>query len=240
MQVGEYDNALIAASSRGHEAIVKLLLDKEADVNAQGGIYGNALQAASYRGHEGIVKLLLDKGAEVNMQGGKYGSALQAASSEGHEAIVKLLLDMGADVNAKGEEYGSALQAAFSGGHEAIVRLLVDKGADVNAQGQLRGPFRGRVFIPGSEPFDCASKPSENFLSYLLSSTVADELSFKHSRIKTEGNFSIPYLIFQAQKYFPRKLHKSNACFVFYRAVAQMSIIFAAFCATHIRVAWFI
>jgi ankyrin repeat protein len=32
---------------RGHEAIVKLLLEKGADVNAQGGLYGNALQAAS-------------------------------------------------------------------------------------------------------------------------------------------------------------------------------------------------
>jgi len=40
-----------------------LLLDKGADVNAQGGIYGNALQAASERRHENAVQLLLDKGA---------------------------------------------------------------------------------------------------------------------------------------------------------------------------------
>ncbi|PWO15022.1 hypothetical protein PtrARCrB10_12117, partial [Pyrenophora tritici-repentis] len=52
-----------------HEAIVKLLLNKGADVNAQGGEYGNALQAASAGGHEAIVKLLLDKGAGVNAQG---------------------------------------------------------------------------------------------------------------------------------------------------------------------------
>jgi ankyrin repeat protein len=44
---------------------VKLLLDKGADVNAQGGFYGNALQAASCRGHKQVVKLLLDKGADV-------------------------------------------------------------------------------------------------------------------------------------------------------------------------------
>jgi len=52
-------NALQAASARGYEGIVKLLLEKGADVNAQGGWHGNALQAASARGHEGIVKLLL-------------------------------------------------------------------------------------------------------------------------------------------------------------------------------------
>jgi ankyrin repeat protein len=44
-----YGNALQAASLQGHEAIVKLLLEKGADVNAQGGHYGNALQAASIR-----------------------------------------------------------------------------------------------------------------------------------------------------------------------------------------------
>jgi ankyrin repeat protein len=55
---------------------VKLLLDKNADVNAQGGWYGNALYAATLRGHKAIVKLLLNKNADVNAQGGRYGNAL--------------------------------------------------------------------------------------------------------------------------------------------------------------------
>jgi ankyrin repeat protein len=38
--------------------VVKMLLDKGADVNAQGGEYGSALQAASDRGHKAVVKLL--------------------------------------------------------------------------------------------------------------------------------------------------------------------------------------
>ena len=44
---------------------MELLLDKGAEVNAQGGNYGNALLAASYRGHEHTVELLLDEGAEL-------------------------------------------------------------------------------------------------------------------------------------------------------------------------------
>lgn len=43
--------------------MVQLLLDKNADVNAQGGRYGNALQAALVRGHKEVVQLLQTAGA---------------------------------------------------------------------------------------------------------------------------------------------------------------------------------
>jgi ankyrin repeat protein len=56
-------SALYKASKRGYREVVKLLLDKGVDVNAQGGHYGNALQAASFRGHKQVVKLLLEAGA---------------------------------------------------------------------------------------------------------------------------------------------------------------------------------
>jgi ankyrin repeat protein len=45
---------------------VQQLLDKGADVNAQGGQYSNALQAALWGGHKEVVQQLLDKGADVN------------------------------------------------------------------------------------------------------------------------------------------------------------------------------
>ncbi|KAF2180789.1 hypothetical protein K469DRAFT_591668, partial [Zopfia rhizophila CBS 207.26] len=121
------EDGLYIAAENGHEAVVKLLLDKGADPNAQGGRYSNALQAASSGGHEAV-------GADPNAQGGQYSNALYAASSRGHEAVVKLLLDKGADVNAQGRQYSNALQAASSGGHEAVVKLLLDKSADPNAQ----------------------------------------------------------------------------------------------------------
>ncbi|KAK5563056.1 hypothetical protein LTR43_011324, partial [Exophiala xenobiotica] len=149
-QRGEYGNALQAASFRGHENVVQLLLDQGADVNAQGGRYGNALQAASNGGHEKVVQLLLDQGADVNTQGGRYGTALQAASNGGHEKVVQLLLDQGADVNTQGGEYGNALQAASIGGHEKVVQLLLDQGADVNAQGGGYGGGYGNALQAAS------------------------------------------------------------------------------------------
>ena len=55
---------------------MELLLDKRADVNAQGGDYRNALYAVLEGGYQEIVKLLLDKGVDINVQGSKYGNAL--------------------------------------------------------------------------------------------------------------------------------------------------------------------
>jgi ankyrin repeat protein len=94
-------NALHAAAVGGRESVVQLLLEKGADVNAQGGQYGNALHAAVVGGHKGIVKLLIEKGADVNARG-PYGTPLQAASFRGHEELVRLLLEKGADPNLPG------------------------------------------------------------------------------------------------------------------------------------------
>ncbi|OAP54596.1 hypothetical protein AYL99_11044 [Fonsecaea erecta] len=131
--------ALIWASEYGHEMIVQTLLERGADINAQGGLYGNALYAASARDHETTVQTLLERGADINAQGGLYGNALQAASTRGHETIVQTLLERGADVNAQGGGYGNALQAASEGGHETIVQTLLERGVDVNAQGGRYG-----------------------------------------------------------------------------------------------------
>ncbi|THV86574.1 hypothetical protein D6D29_01432 [Aureobasidium pullulans] len=131
--------ALQKASQKGFDAIVRILIDMGAYINAQGGRYGNALQAASFAGHDKLVQMLLESGADVNAQGGDYGNALQAASAGGHDKIVQQLLDVGADVKAQGGEYGNALYAASVRGHDKIVQLLLDKGADVNAQGGRYG-----------------------------------------------------------------------------------------------------
>ncbi|KIK51048.1 hypothetical protein GYMLUDRAFT_252394 [Collybiopsis luxurians FD-317 M1] len=118
-----------------NQAIVKLLLEKGANVNAQGGQNGTALQAAVTAGNEAILKLLLEKGANVNAQGGQYGTALQAAVAQNNAVIVNILFQKGVDVNVPGGFYGSALQAAAAQDNEAMVQFLLEKGADVNLQG---------------------------------------------------------------------------------------------------------
>ncbi|OOQ87346.1 hypothetical protein PEBR_17108 [Penicillium brasilianum] len=126
--------ALSLAAGGGREAIVKLLLEKGADVNQKTCEYGRTAPIrAAKEGHKVVVQLLLKKGADVN-KSDYSGTALIGAVRGGHEAIVKLLLKNGADVNAKGTGGRTALIQAADGGHKAIVQLLLEKGADVNSK----------------------------------------------------------------------------------------------------------
>ncbi|KAF8541727.1 ankyrin repeat-containing domain protein [Trichophaea hybrida] len=90
------------ACLEGHEGIVRLLLEYEADVNARGS-YGPALHIVCERNLETIAKLLVEAGADVNLRhdigGGVGGTALQSACRKGHEGIVKLLLGQQADMD---------------------------------------------------------------------------------------------------------------------------------------------
>jgi ankyrin repeat protein len=86
-QGGEHGTALQIAAYKGHLKIVRLLLEKRGDPNAQGenaflfqerdvtrmakqgGEHWTALQGASIRGHLDIVKLLIEKGGKPHAQG---------------------------------------------------------------------------------------------------------------------------------------------------------------------------
>lgn len=131
--------ALYWASYRGHLEIVQILLDKGANVNAEGGLLGNALAAAAAEGHFAIVQLLLYNGANINTKDSIRVDALFIALMNGHIRIAQLLLDNGADANSEDSHYGHALQVASQYGYLEIVQLLLDNGADVNAGGGLYG-----------------------------------------------------------------------------------------------------
>ena len=127
---------LLWAAGNGHEGVVKLLLEKDVDVDSKDSIYGQTpLSCAAENGHEGVVKLLLDKVADVDSKG-KYGrTPLSWAARNGHEGVVKLLLDKAVDVDPKGDYGRTPLSWAAEKGHEGVVKLLLEKAVDVDSKG---------------------------------------------------------------------------------------------------------
>lgn len=130
-----YGTPLQAASLNGHLNVVRLLMERGADLNAQSGRYCTALQAAAYTGREAVMDFLLshkDPQPDLNIMGGTFDTALQAAVSEGHDSIVQRLLDLGAHVNAKRGGGCTALHRAAALGSIEVVRILLKNGAQVD------------------------------------------------------------------------------------------------------------
>ncbi len=124
---------LYVASEEGREAIVKLLVRNNADVNYLNGLNKTtALYIASEKGHEAIAELLIRNNADVNHINRIDRTALYIASEKGHEAIVKLLVRNNASVNHINRFGHAPLYIASEKGHLKIVEFLIKHKADIN------------------------------------------------------------------------------------------------------------
>ena len=65
--------------------MVRLLLEHEADVDAEGTNGGTALYQAAWNGREAVVRLLLEHKADVDAKGTGGGTALHRAAEHGNE-----------------------------------------------------------------------------------------------------------------------------------------------------------
>jgi uncharacterized protein (DUF1778 family) len=82
----------------GHEAIVRLLLEKGADVEAKDEHGQTLLSWATSNNHNATILLLLEKGVNVEAKDEHGQTLLSWATLNNHEATVLMLLENGADV----------------------------------------------------------------------------------------------------------------------------------------------
>ncbi|OJD19086.1 hypothetical protein AJ78_00959 [Emergomyces pasteurianus Ep9510] len=137
---GFYGSPLQAASARGHEAIVRMLLDNGAcnDIRSKTGPYHTALDASIQQQNRKIAHLLIDHEIDINARCGRHGTALQVAVAEADHGLVNLLLGKGADVNANVGMFGTPLKIASARADKEMVKLLLDKGANISQGNALQ------------------------------------------------------------------------------------------------------
>src|SRR5258707_1004171 len=116
-------------------SLVKLLLDKGADVNtADKSGYTALINAAGEIGSEyaTIAELLIDRGADIHAQ---HDAAIFAAVRNAEPSVVRLLLKKGAPVNATDpRSYDETVLITAAGGASVeALQMLLDAGADLKA-----------------------------------------------------------------------------------------------------------
>jgi ankyrin repeat protein len=107
------------AAESGHEAVVKLLLEKGAE-----------LEAKDYGDRTSLWREAKDYGDQTSLwrEAKDYGgrTPLWLVAEHGHTAVVKLLLEKGAELEAKDHGRRTPLSRAAEEKHETMVKLLLE------------------------------------------------------------------------------------------------------------------
>jgi ankyrin repeat protein len=145
----------IAAESPGGRGVVKLLIEKGAEVRYDHKGF-TVLMAAVEGGDRAVVQLLLTRGADARAKNRVGWTALHAAALADDGGIAEDLLAHQTEVNAAETLQGRTplLWAAVSG-RNRLVKLFLDHGANVNVRESLGGTTP-LICAAGSERGDLA------------------------------------------------------------------------------------
>jgi hypothetical protein len=145
------------AAAAGKFEIVKLLVEKGADVNAETGDKRTPLTWAAFSGRYEIVAYLIDKGANVSKQAGEaYVSAAMGMGLfmksetkvkdmfKGHKAfefiaLLELLKSKGANVNSVSDQGQTALYMVAILGNPEMTRYFLKADADPEIEAKFTG-----------------------------------------------------------------------------------------------------
>jgi hypothetical protein len=117
-------------------AVVKFLVDRGAEVNAQDPRGWTVLHQAVNQKNEELVRLLLDCGANADVKDRFGRTALYISMHEWcyNEDIVRLLLQHTTNPNIRTDRGETALHVAAYEDNETAARLLLDHGVDLEAK----------------------------------------------------------------------------------------------------------
>ncbi|BCS21467.1 uncharacterized protein APUU_21899S [Aspergillus puulaauensis] len=131
-QNGLFGTSLQAAANAGSVEIVRLLLDRGADIGVTD-VYGQTpLHHAACQGHEAVVALLLQRGANPNSEDRQGRSSIIMAASNGWKSVLARLGGAGASPISTNKACSPALHHAASNGHVTVLEQLLAQGYDID------------------------------------------------------------------------------------------------------------
>ena len=115
------ESPLMLAALKGHFALVKKLVERDADVNKTG---WTALHYAASGGHVQVIDFLLENSAYIDAESPNGTTPLMMAAMYGSPESVKLLIQAGADLNVKNMVGMTALDFAVRADRQNSKELI--------------------------------------------------------------------------------------------------------------------
>lgn len=119
-------STLIVYVLRDREDVVKDLVARGANLNAQDVDGDTALHCAVKTGNVNLVKLLIEKGASIKTRDKLGSTPLMWAGGYGQDQAARILLEHGADPNEKDDQGRNAAQWADDNAHHELGDFLRD------------------------------------------------------------------------------------------------------------------
>ncbi|EXJ84316.1 26S proteasome non-ATPase regulatory subunit 10 [Capronia epimyces CBS 606.96] len=163
-----WTSLMIASSLKENsgEAIVELLLSKEADPKITTNIGATALHFAVSKGNLEICKILLKHGASARTKDKRGQLPLHRAAAVGSVPIVKLLLENKTPINATDMDGMTSLHHAISEGHAHVAVELLKAGAETDKKDS-----------DGKLAIECA--PDNKVRSYIIQAAEREGIEFE-------------------------------------------------------------
>ncbi len=106
---GDWALLLHIAAEKGHESIVRTLLESDIEINQGDSSGATALHLAARHHHNGILKLLVESGADVNATDLAGWTPVHETAEVGNAAGMKFLLMYGANMTSRAKKRKCAI-----------------------------------------------------------------------------------------------------------------------------------
>ena len=130
------DHLLVLAAGAGQIEIVRILLQRGADIDRIDSSGFSALGAASFAGQRSVVRLLLRQGADPAVRNAGGQTALHLAAATGKQDVVDEFARLRIDLELLNSQRESALDVAAFNNQQAVMDRLLKAGADLSRAGK--------------------------------------------------------------------------------------------------------
>lgn len=127
------ESPLMIASMKGHVALVRKLIARDADVNKTG---WTPLHYAATSGQVEVIRILLDENAYIDAESPNGSTPLMMAAKYGTTAAVKALLEGGADPRLRNELGLTAIDFAQQANRRDAAELIAASVRDAQPKGK--------------------------------------------------------------------------------------------------------